>query len=79
MQLSRHHQQHASVAATLSTATTSQPEAHFCPSMFCFTDELSVRRISRVAVWLITDEQEGNSWVMMGDEPVCPHCGTVLR
>lgn len=78
MQLSRHHQ-HAPVATALRRTVANQSEQHFCPSMFCFTDELTVRRISQAAVWLITDEQEGNSWVMMGDKPVCPHCGTVLR
>jgi hypothetical protein len=54
-------------------------ERRFCPSMFCFTDEIVVRRVARkAAVWLLTDELEGHSWLMMGDEPICPHCGTAL-
>jgi hypothetical protein len=54
-------------------------EHRFCPSMFCFTDEIMVRRIATKAdVWLLTDEREDHSWLIMGSEPVCPHCGTVL-
>lgn len=54
-------------------------EHRFCPSMFCFTDEISVRRIATKAdVWLLTDEREDHSWLIMGSEPVCPHCGTIL-
>jgi hypothetical protein len=51
----------------------------FCPSMFCFTDEIVVRRVStRAGVWLLMDEVEGHSWLMIGDQPTCPHCGTLL-
>jgi hypothetical protein len=47
--------------------------------MFCFTDEIVVRRVSPKAhVWLLTDEQDDHAWLMMGSEPVCPHCGTTL-
>jgi hypothetical protein len=55
-------------------------DRRFCPSMFCLTDEIIVRRIAKQAqVWLLTDEREEHSWLMMGDTPVCPHCGTRLR
>jgi hypothetical protein len=51
----------------------------FCPSMFCFTDEIVVRRVSNKAgVWLLMDEVEGHSWLMIGEKPTCPHCGTML-
>jgi hypothetical protein len=54
-------------------------ERRFCPSMFCFTDEIVVRRVSpKAQVWLLTDEQDDHTWLMMGQEPVCPHCGTML-
>jgi hypothetical protein len=54
-------------------------ERRFCPSMFCFTDEIVVRRVSPQAqVWLLTDENDDRSWLMMGDQPTCPDCGTTL-
>ncbi|RIK40822.1 MAG: hypothetical protein DCC55_13780 [Chloroflexi bacterium] len=63
-------------------APTAQPvreERRFCPSIFCFTDEIVIRRVSpKAEVWLLTDESEDRSWMMMGGEPVCPHCGTTL-
>jgi ribosomal protein S27AE len=65
-------------AATL-PASKVQEQRRFCPSMFCFTDEVVVRRVSPHAqVWLLTDEVEERSWMMMGGEPTCPHCGTAL-
>jgi hypothetical protein len=66
---------------TPATPKAIQPQAdsRFCPSIFCFTDEISVRRVSAKAdVWLLTDEGDAQSWLMMGSEPVCPHCGTRL-
>jgi hypothetical protein len=61
------------------TAHKTQEERRFCPSMFCFTDEIVVRRVSTKAdVWLLTDETDDRSWMMMGSEPTCPHCGTTL-
>jgi hypothetical protein len=60
-------------------AVQSNAERRFCPSMFCFTDEITVRRVStKAAVWLLTDDLDDRSWLMMGNEPTCPHCGTVL-
>jgi hypothetical protein len=57
-----------------------EEQARFCPSVFCFTGDITVQRLSSKAeVWLLTDEREGHTWVMMGSEPVCPHCGTTLR
>jgi hypothetical protein len=54
-------------------------ERRFCPSIFCFTDEIVVRCVSPQAqVWLLTDENDDASWMMMGGEPTCPHCGTTL-
>jgi transposase len=54
-------------------------EQRFCPSMFCFTDEILVQRISAQAdVWVLTDAVEDHAWFMMGEAPTCPHCGTVL-
>lgn len=51
----------------------------FCPNMYCLTDELVVYRVSAKAlVWLLTDEQANLSWLMMGNDPICPHCGTSL-
>jgi hypothetical protein len=56
-----------------------QEEHRFCPSMFCLTDEIAVRRVSAKAdVWLLTDENEERTWLIMGSKPVCPHCGTTL-
>jgi hypothetical protein len=64
---------------TTVTAARLQGERRFCPSMFCFTDEIIVRRVStKAAVWLLTDEDDTQSWLMMGKAPVCPHCGTRL-
>ncbi len=55
-------------------------QERFCPSIFCFTGDITVQRLSSQAeVWLLTDERDGHSWVMMGADPVCPHCGTTLR
>jgi ribosomal protein S27AE len=60
-------------------ASKVQEQRRFCPSMFCFTDEVVVRRVSPHAqVWLLTDESDDRSWMMMGGEPTCPHCGTAL-
>ena len=57
----------------------SKPEQRFCPSMFCFTDEIIVQRVSPQAdVWVLTDVVEDHAWFMMGEAPTCPHCGTVL-
>ena len=57
----------------------SKPEQRFCPSMFCFTDEIIVQRVSPHAdVWVLTDVVEDHAWFMMGEAPTCPHCGTVL-
>jgi hypothetical protein len=54
-------------------------QRRFCPSIFCFTDELVVQRVSQKAdVWLLSDEHEERSWLMIGEKPVCPHCGTTL-
>jgi hypothetical protein len=54
-------------------------ERRFCPSMFCFTDEIVTRRVStQTDVWLLTDETDDRSWMMMGTQPTCPHCGTTL-
>jgi hypothetical protein len=51
----------------------------FCPSMFCFTDEVIVHRVTaRAGVWLLTEADDGHSWLMIGDQPTCPHCGTLL-
>ena len=56
-----------------------QPEQRFCPSTSCFTDEISVQRISPQAnVWVLTDNVEDQAWFTMGETPTCPHCGTVL-
>jgi hypothetical protein len=60
-------------------AVQTKAERRFCPSMFCFTAEIIVRRVSRKAeVWLLTDDREEHSWLMLGSEPTCPHCGTLL-
>ena len=69
--------------ATQSTETRTtrshREERRFCPSMFCFTDEIITRRVStRADVWLLTDESDDRSWMMMGPQPTCPHCGTTL-
>jgi hypothetical protein len=72
------------VSSTVQTMATPKKvrknaERRFCPSMFCFTDEIIVRRVSlKAAVWLLTDELDDRSWLMMGNEPICPHCGTLL-
>jgi hypothetical protein len=72
------------VTRTVPTTATHQVnqariDRRFCPSIFCFTGEIVVRRVSRKApVWLLTDEREAHTWLMMGQEPVCPHCGTTL-
>jgi hypothetical protein len=64
---------------TAAKPAQSQSEHRFCPSMFCFTDEIVVRRVATQAnVWLLMDEVEGHSWLMIGDKPTCPHCGTML-
>ena len=56
-----------------------KPEPRFCPSMFCFTDEIMVQRVSPQAdVWVLTDTIEDHAWFIMGETPTCPHCGTVL-
>ncbi|MCX6043583.1 MAG: hypothetical protein NT075_00610 [Chloroflexi bacterium] len=56
-----------------------QPEQRFCPSTSCFTDEISVQRISPQAnVWVLTDPVEDQAWFTMGEAPTCPHCGAVL-
>lgn len=61
------------------TAPPVSEERRFCPSIFCFTDEIIVRRVSpKAEVWMLTDESDDRSWMMMGGEPVCPHCGTTL-
>ncbi|HMN27738.1 MAG TPA: hypothetical protein PKE45_06230 [Caldilineaceae bacterium] len=61
------------------TSRFSRDERRFCPSIFCFTDEIVTRRISPSAeVWLLTDETDDRSWMMMGAQPTCPHCGTTL-
>ena len=71
---------HNPVTPVAPKTTRPQEEQRFCPSMFCFTDEITVRRIStKAAVWLLTDESEDRSWLAMGEQPVCPHCGTALR
>jgi hypothetical protein len=47
--------------------------------MFCFTDEVIVHRVTaRAGVWLLTEADDGHSWLMIGDQPTCPHCGTLL-
>lgn len=65
--------------AGAASQTTQTSSAHrFCPSIFCFTDEVVVRRVAaRAGVWLLTDE-DSHSWLMIGDQPTCPHCGTLL-
>ena len=56
-----------------------KPEYRFCPSMFCFTDEIIVQRVSPQAdVWVLTDVIEDHAWFTVGEAPTCPHCGTVL-
>lgn len=56
-----------------------KPEPRFCPSIFCFTDEIMVQRVSPQAdVWVLTDIVEDHAWFTMGETPTCPHCGTVL-
>lgn len=75
------YQPHAPLTLETPVPKAIQPKSdyRFCPSMFCFTDEISVRRVSAKAdVWLLTDEGDAQSWLMMGSEPVCPHCGTQL-
>lgn len=68
----------------LAPTTPCQPnqrkeERRFCLTMYCLTDELLVRRVSSKAhVWLLTDEQSDHSWLMMGHNPICPHCGAPL-
>lgn len=67
---------HSSVARKVQAT---RDQRCFCPSIFCFTDEIVVRRVSPQAkVWLLTDEHEDASWMMVGGEPTCPHCGTLL-
>jgi hypothetical protein len=76
----------ATIATTPRTRRNTPPtvrpvseDRRFCPSIFCFTDEIVVRRVSPQAeVWMLTDESDDHSWMMMGGEPVCPHCGTTL-
>lgn len=52
---------------------------YFCLNRRCLTDELTVYRVlPKAAVWLLTDEQSDHSWLMMGQTPVCPHCGGPL-
>jgi hypothetical protein len=66
-------------AIAIRKAGQSNRERRFCPSMFCLTDEIIVRRISTKAdVWLLTDERDDHCWLIMGNEPICPHCGTTL-
>lgn len=56
-----------------------QAEHRFCPGMTCFTDEVSVRRVSsHTDVWLLTDESQETSWLMKAKTPVCPSCGATL-
>jgi len=56
-----------------------KPEHFFCPSMFCFTDEIVAQRVSPQAdMWVLTDPVDDNAWFMMGEAPTCPHCGTRL-
>lgn len=65
----------------LAPAAPAKPleEHRFCPSTFCLTDEIAVRRVSAKAdVWLLTDEREERTWLIMGGKPVCPHCGATL-
>ena len=65
--------------ATNRKAHHAKPEYRFCPSMFCFTDEIIVQRVSPQAdVWVLTDVIEDHAWFTVGEAPTCPHCGTVL-
>lgn len=70
---------------TKSKSTVSQklhhaePATFFCPSTFCFTDEIVAQRISPQAdMWVLTDPVDDNAWFMTGEAPTCPHCGTRL-
>ena len=57
----------------------SRPQYLFCPSIFCFTDEIIAQRVSEGAdVWMLTEPAEDSNWFMMGETLTCPHCGTVL-
>jgi hypothetical protein len=65
----------------LAPPTLAKPRAEhrFCPSTACLTDEIAVKRVSTKAdVWLLTDEDEDRTWLIMGSKPVCPHCGATL-
>jgi hypothetical protein len=54
-------------------------ERRYCLSVDCFTDEVLVRSVSsHKDVWLLTDELDGNSWLMQAKTPVCPYCGSTL-
>lgn len=54
-------------------------KSYFCPHSACLADELSARSTSSFSnVWLITDEDMGNSWLMVAEKPSCPHCASPL-
>jgi len=70
-------------SATLNTTAPawriSVEDRWFCPSMFCFTDEITARRVNpNTDAWLLSDETTNQNWFMMGEQPTCPHCGTTL-
>lgn len=78
-----HHFDGSNYTTTTTTTTMRKPnqkeERRCCLNMSCLMDELSVRRVSAKAfVWLITDEYVDRSWLMMGNTPICPHCGAPL-
>lgn len=75
-----HTTQAAPFTMTVPKAIKRWEERRFCPSISCLTDEIVVRQVSaQNQVWLLTDENEESTWLSMGEQPVCPHCGTALR
>lgn len=54
-------------------------QSYFCPNSTCLADEVSARSASSFAhVWLVTDEEIDCSWLMVAQNPSCPHCGSAL-
>lgn len=54
-------------------------KSYICLDSTCLAAEVSVRpATSYPNVWLVTDEEVNQSWLMMAPKPCCPHCGSSL-
>lgn len=55
-------------------------QLYFCPSLSCLTDDLRARRTSSFRnVWLVIEEITDCTWLMVAEQPSCPHCGSPLH